>query len=68
MMVINNTYDFNDLVYLKTDEDQKKRIVIGIKIVPSGEILYLLSCGTICSEHYEFEISVEKDVLISTSK
>ena len=61
MMVINNKYDFGDIVYLKTDPEQNKRVVVGINVTPNGDILYRISQGTINSDHYDFEISEEKD-------
>lgn len=54
--------EFGDIVYLKTDPDQLERIVSG-KIARPGAILYELSCGTMLSNHYDFEITEEVDVL-----
>lgn len=64
MMIIDNKYDFGDEVYLKTDADQLLRIVTAIHAHPSGQIIYQLSCGTMSSEHYDFEISREVNELI----
>lgn len=66
-MVINNRYNFNDVVYLRTDEDQKQRIVTGMRVTPSGEIIYMLACGSVCSDHYDFEMCIEKNVLVSSN-
>lgn len=66
MMVIDNTYELYQEVYLKTDKEQLMRIVIGICQKPSG-ILYQLACLTYDSWHYECEISVEKNVVITTT-
>jgi hypothetical protein len=66
MMVINNLFNIEDLVYLKTDPDQKKRIVTAMLIRPGGSYSYELSCGTEAKWFYEFEISAERDVIIST--
>lgn len=60
MRVLDNKYNIGEIVYLKTDEDQKERIVFAF-IVYENEILYRLAAGTSNSEHYEFEISKEKD-------
>lgn len=65
-MVIDNKYDFGEIVYLKTDSDQEKRIVTAIKVYPAGDIIYQLSCGTENSDHYEFEISREEDTVLKT--
>jgi len=64
MTVIDNKFDFGDLVYLKTDEDQKVRLVTGFRVYPGGGLIYYLSCGNCISDHYEFEISSEKNVLV----
>lgn len=62
MMVIDNKYDIADIVYLLTDEEQKKRVVTKISILPEDRLLYELSCGSNASEHYEFEITEEKNI------
>lgn len=66
MMVINSKYNFFDTVYLKTDPDQRQRMVTRLNITPNG-ITYELSCGTQTSWHYDQEIAEEKDVLITSS-
>lgn len=65
-MVIDNKFNFGQIVFLKTDEDQKARMVTAFKISESS-ILYELSCGTECSYNYDFEISKEKNILITSS-
>jgi hypothetical protein len=66
-MVIDNKFNFGDVVYLKTDPDQRARIVSKMSVLPTGVIVYELSHNTYTSPHYEFEISTEKDVLITTT-
>ncbi len=61
-MVIDNVYNFGQIFYLVTDNDQRRRVVTQIKITPVN-ILYNLSCGTGNSDHYECEISNKVDVL-----
>jgi hypothetical protein len=65
MLVINNEFEPGELVYLKTDEDQKQRMVTKITIGLDDSLIYQLSCGTLYSDHYEKEISEERDVLKS---
>lgn len=65
-MVIDNKYTFGDIVYLATDVDQSPRIVTEV-IVAKDSILYELSCGERCSNHYDIEITSEKNVLLSVS-
>ena len=63
MMVIDNKYNIGQIVYLKTDPDQNSRMVVMIQI--SGkDILYQLASGTMASWHFDFEITIEKDILI----
>ena len=61
-MHIHNYYNIGDMVYLHTDNDQLQRVVTGILVKPSS-LTYALSCGSNESWHYDFEITVEKNVL-----
>lgn len=65
MIKVDNKFSLKQVVYLKTDEDQRPRIVTAIVIKPN-DVLYELSCGPDASEHFDFEISTEKDLGIST--
>lgn len=66
MMLISNKYEIGAMVYLKTDIDQLQRMVTSI-IVRPHIIVYELSCGSTASEHYDFEITDEENVLIKTT-
>lgn len=66
MMVIDNKYEFGDIVYLKTDRDQFERIVIGIKVSPIG-ILYRVAVGAVETDHYDMELTTEKNIIITTT-
>ena len=57
-------YKIGDVVYLKTDIDQRARIVTGI-IIRQNYLVYKLSYNTDETDHYDIEISYEKDVLIT---
>lgn len=61
-MVINTKYDIGEKVYLKTDSEQKERVVTQILMTP-GTLIYTLSCGTEETTHYDMEISIEKDIV-----
>lgn len=63
--VLNNKFEIGDTVYLKTDPDQLPRIVFCFEVTAS-ETLYKLACGVGNSVHYDFEISVTKNVLINS--
>jgi len=67
MMVLDNEFDFGDIVYLKTDKEQCPRIVICILSYKAGELVYKVVCGTLESNHYPFELSKEINVLIQTT-
>ena len=66
-MKINNEFEFGDIVYLKTDTDQRPRIVMAMEIYLGGEILYKVGCGTIHSYHYAMELSKDRDILMTTN-
>lgn len=59
-------FDVGQVVYLKTDEDQKKRIVYSIELKQSG-VLYGLAQGNTTSWHFDFEISETCDIVVKTS-
>lgn len=63
MITIHNKFKLGDFAYLKTDVDQFERMVTGVKICLTNEILYELSCGVSVTWHYEYEISSEKRIL-----
>lgn len=63
MIVVENEYDFGDIVYLKTDNEQLPRMITSIEVFKNGELLYKLACGTVTTPHYEYEISSQKDVV-----
>ena len=63
MIQIDNKFDFGQTVFLKTDKDQLPRMVVHLMLKPGNVLLYGMCHGTIYYEHYEIEISIEKDVL-----
>jgi hypothetical protein len=65
-MLIENQFDIGQEVYLKTDKDQLVRLVTSIQI-RTGSLLYELSCGSSSSWHYEFEITVQANVLLTST-
>lgn len=66
MIVIDNKYEIGDIVYLKTDSDQFIRIVTSIRVYKNGDVTYGLGCGTEDSAHYDFEISYDKNITLTT--
>ena len=50
-----------DIVYLKTDPEQHKRMITGFRTVPGAKMVQL-TFGVEYSEHYEEEISDQKNL------
>ena len=65
-MIIEPKYNLKQIVYLKTDAEQKERLVTCF-VVRENDILYELACGESCSAHFDFEIAIEKNVLITST-
>jgi len=63
MMLIDNKFNIGETAYLKTDTEQKERIVTAFQVLPSL-ILYRLSCGEGDGWFYDIEISTEKNILV----
>lgn len=62
MMVINNKYEIGQLVYLRTDQHQLRRIVLCVMVFKGEELWYKLACADEQTNHTEFEISDVKDL------
>lgn len=59
-MEINNKFNIGEIVFLITDENQLQRIVTGF-IIRKDSIIYYLSCGSLETSHYYFEIATDKN-------
>src|SRR5690606_29246249 len=59
-------YDLGEMVFLKHDPDQNERMITSIEVTPQG-IIYYLSCGVSETKHYEMELTLDKDIVKSTS-
>jgi len=66
-MKINTKFDIEQIVYLTTDEDQKKRVIVTIQIYPGNKIVYGVQCGEVFTWHYTFELTLEKDILMTST-
>lgn len=66
-MNIDNEFSLSDTVYLKTDPEQNKRIVIGIWIRQDG-LQYELAMSEESSYHFDYEISREVDKAMEFNK
>jgi len=54
------------IVYLKTDKEQKPRLVTGIQLRPNNSVTYGLTEETNETWHYGFEISNDRDIIMAT--
>lgn len=60
---IDVTYNIGDIVYLKTDTEQKPRIVTAIEVRQGMLVLYQLSQGVAVGYHYDVEISNDINII-----
>lgn len=68
MIVVDNIFEIGEIVFLKTDRDQIPRIVFGFDVSGGiNQIIYRLAAGTLVSNHYDFEISREPNVILITT-
>lgn len=61
-MELKTKYNIGQVVYLRTDTEQRERLVTGID-VRQGYILYQLTYIDSVSYHYDFEIESERNTL-----
>lgn len=66
-MTLDTTHDFGDIVFVKTDRDQRPRQVTAIVVREYGYHKYELSCGTDASWHTAAELTTERDILLTTT-
>lgn len=62
ILLIDNKFDFRDEVYVRTDPDQRKRIITRIEVWPSGAMMYGASLNETMAWFEDFELSREKKV------
>lgn len=60
-------FEIGQIVYLKHCSNQYQYMVTGIYLRPNKNVPYELSIGTSSSNHYPIEISLEKDIIKSTT-
>jgi hypothetical protein len=59
-MVIEVDFKLGSFVFLKTDQEQKQRMVTRISVTLSG-VYYTLNCGVEESPHYSAEITMDRN-------
>ena len=64
IVTIDLEFEPGQIVYLKTDEDQQPRLVVGFYWV-YGQLRYELMCGVTRSPHYADEITVDKNFVLT---
>lgn len=62
MITIDNKHSVRDIVYVKTDTEQKPHMVVAI-IIFDKDLTYRCACGSLTQEYYDFELSTEVNVL-----
>ena len=55
-------FNIEQVVYLKTDLEQRPRMVTGITLRPHNSVTYELAEGNNSSWHYGIEITKEKSI------
>lgn len=66
MIIIENKFELGQCVYLKTDPEQRERMVIQIAVGGNNDnIRYCIISGTADTWHYDIELTVEKNILVS---
>lgn len=65
-MIIDNIFNLSDIVYLKTDSEQHPHIITAI-FITINEVKYLVKKGSSDFYCFDFELSLTKDILISTT-
>lgn len=59
--MIDNTYDFGQIVYLKTDVEQLPRQIYEIRMYKGGEIMYGVRQGENSTSHFGYELNDQVD-------
>ena len=62
-MIVDNKFDFGDIVYVVTDGEQRPCQITEICVLPSKMIVYVTSRDGLEGRFYDFELSREKDML-----
>lgn len=63
ILEVETAFELKQTAYLRTDLQQRPRIVTGIVVRERG-VLYELSCGTDASWHAGYEMATEPDTVL----
>lgn len=64
-IIISNKFEIGQTVFVKSDKDQNARTIIAF-YVSEKEIKYNARCGDSDLYFFDFELSLERDTIIST--
>ena len=59
-------FAIGQIVYVRMDKEQTERLLLEIRITP-GSVIYSVSDGYSISEHYDLELSHERDMVKVTA-
>jgi len=66
-MTIRNEFEMGEIVYLKTDPEQRPRQIVGLILSIDGGMLYKCVAGLEVDLHFEAELSRDKDMVLVTT-
>jgi len=66
-MTIHNQFEMGEIVYLKTDPEQRPRQIVGIVLSIDGGMLYKCVAGLEVDLHFEAELLRDRDMVMATS-
>lgn len=66
-LIVKTKFEIGSVVYLTTDIEQRIRVICSIRVYGDGDVTYEIACGTMKSEHFGFELSEDKDYILSTT-
>ena len=61
-VTLNVEYTYGDVVYIITDSEQEKGIIVGYEILPGDLIKYRVNSENYTTTFFDFEISSDKTV------
>lgn len=59
-------FPIGSFVYVKTDTDQIKKQVVSFRVFASDLITYEIVSNGMVNEHWSFELSKDRDVLMTS--
>lgn len=66
MMILDNKFEIGDTVYVVTDPEQQPYKIVQIRVNQGPSIVYIASAVGMDHPYYDFELSYEKNILMTT--